>query len=199
MLEGLGVGQVRYQDRRGGCCLSPALEGGPCSFLASLLPQLRAGWLFIWTTGWVGGDVHGSCPSPPAPCSCLHPSPPSVQDTGLLPTSLGCPRPLPLAPSGPRPVPATLPPLGPWSASAVLPVQGLCAWLLLPRRLFPDISTAPPPAPPSQWVTGRPHQPFCSQSPGSSDPPHCPVLSASQIPALSSSLLSLQCPRDGCT
>ena len=57
MSEGPGVRQARYQDRRGGCCLSPAVEGGPCSFLASLLPQLRARWLFIRTTGWVGGDL----------------------------------------------------------------------------------------------------------------------------------------------
>lgn len=104
----------------------------------------------------LGGECNlpGSCPSPPAPCCCLHPSPRSAQDTGPLPASLGCPG---------------LPPPSPCASHAVLPAQGLGAPSFCPGGSM--ASPRPPPLrplPPSQWVTG-PHQPFCSQSAGPSD------------------------------
>lgn len=67
-----GVGRARDQDRSGSSWLSPALEGGPCSLLASLVPQPRARWLCTQTAGWAGSAISMAlAPAPrlPAPAS----------------------------------------------------------------------------------------------------------------------------------
>ena len=188
MSEGPGVRQARYQDRRGGCCLSPAVEGGPCSFLASLLPQLRARWLFIRTTGWVGGDLQ------PPGSLLLPPHLPSVSAGHRAPSHL---------PGMPPPAPSGLPQPSPCASHAAssqalehcgrAPCAGpLClapsAQKALPRHLH---GSSPYPPPHLSGSPGAPHQPFCSQSPGPSDLPHCPVYCR---PPRSQLCLLLCCP-----
>lgn len=117
-----------------------------------------------------------------------------------LPRSLLLPPPLPSVSAGhrapsrlpgmPRPAPSGLPPPSPCASHACLlaperrgRAPGTGPWC--PRSFCPGGSMAPPhppplrPLPPPQWVTSpRPHQPFCSQSPGPSDSratlPCCP-------------------------
>lgn len=90
--EGPGVEQAGVSGQQAGAA-GPALEGGPCSLLASLLPSSGPSGSSSGPQGRMGGGLHGSCSSPPSSLFLPPPLPAIKQDTGAPSHLPGLPRP----------------------------------------------------------------------------------------------------------
>lgn len=148
--------------------------------LASPAPQLRASGS---SCGPQEADGAISMALAQSPSSLFLPPPLpaiSAEHRGPFPPPWAAPAPLSLASPALALCQPRLPPLGPWSAAAVLLREALVlahAQKALPRHLH---ASSPAPSPVS--VGHQPHQPFCSRSPGPRPPTLPCALLASQIP-----------------